>query len=187
MIILTGPSASGKTAVCLYLQEHYNIKKVITHTTREKRSGEVNGVDYHFVSVKEFEKLKKEDYFIETVKFNNNYYGTSKKEVKLDKCLAVEFNGAQTYASLKNKEIVIFYLKLDEKVRLERMKSRGDDLEKIKSRIENDRDAFTLNDSISKIIDVEIDTEKMNIQEVSEFVYKKYLEILKNRKVSTLL
>ena len=65
------------------------------------------------------------------------------------------------------------------------MKSRGDDIEKIKSRIENDRDAFTLNESISKIIDVEIDTEKMNIQEVSDFVYKKYIAILKKRKVNT--
>ena len=85
---------------------------------------------------------------------------------------------------MKNKEIVIFYLKLDEKVRIERMKARGDDIEKIKSRIENDRDAFTLNDAISKIIDVEIDTEKMNIQEVSDFVYNKYIEILKKRKVN---
>lgn len=183
MIILTGPSASGKTAVCLYLQEHYKIKKVVTHTTREKRVGEVDGIDYHFVSVNEFEKLKKDNYFIETVKFNNNYYGTSKKEVKFDKCLAVEFNGAQTYASLNNKEIVIFYLKLDEKTRVERMKSRGDEIDKINSRIENDRDAFTLNESISKIIDVEIDTGKLSISEVGDFIYNKYIEILKSRKV----
>ena len=49
MIILAGPSASGKTATCLYLQEHYGIKKVVTHTTRSKREGEEEGVDYHFV------------------------------------------------------------------------------------------------------------------------------------------
>ena len=183
MIILTGPSASGKTAVCLYLQEHYNIKKVVTHTTREKRQGEVNGIDYHFVSVEEFEKLKKDGYFIETVKFNNNYYGTSKKEVRLDKCLAVEFNGAQTYASLKDKEIVIFYLKLSEELRKKRMISRGDDLEKVESRIKNDREAFTLNDYISKIIDAEVDTEKLDIKEAAEYIYRKYNEILKERNI----
>ena len=66
------------------------------------------------------------------------------------------------------------------------MKSRGDGIEKIKSRIENDRDAFTLNEAISKIIDVEIDTGKMNIQEVSEFVYNKYIEILNKRKAKKL-
>ena len=183
MIILTGPSASGKTAVCLYLQEHFNIKKVVTHTTREKRVGEIDGVDYHFVSVDEFEKLKKEGYFIETVKFNNNYYGTSKKEVKFDKCLAVEFNGAQTYASLKNKEIVIFYLKLSEELRKKRMMSRGDPEEKINSRIINDREAFTLNEYITKIIDEEVDTEKLDIKESAEFIIKRYKEILKERKV----
>ena len=183
MIILTGPSASGKTAVCLYLQEHFDIKKVVTHTTREKRVGEIDGVDYHFVSVDEFEKLKKEGYFIETVKFNNNYYGTSKKEVKFDKCLAVEFNGAQTYASLKNKEIVIFYLKLSEELRKKRMMSRGDPEEKINSRIINDREAFTLNEYITKIIDEEVDTEKLDIKESAEFIIKRYKEILKERKV----
>ncbi len=183
MIVLTGPSASGKTAVCMYLQQHYKIKKVVTHTTREKRQGEVDGIDYHFVSVDEFEKLKKDGYFIETVKFNNNYYGTSKKEVKLNKCLAVEFNGAQTYASLKNKEIVIFYLKLSEELRKKRMISRGDDLNKVNSRIKNDREAFTLNEYITKIIDVEVDTEKLDIKGASEYIYKKYNEILKKRKV----
>ena len=183
MIILTGPSASGKTAVCLYLQEHFNIKKVVTHTTREKRLGEIDGVDYHFVSVDEFERLKKEGYFIETVKFNNNYYGTSKKEVKFDKCLAVEFNGAQTYASLKNKEIVIFYLKLSEELRKKRMMSRGDPEEKINSRIINDREAFTLNEYITKIIDEEVDTEKLDIKESAEFIIKRYKKILKERKV----
>ena len=58
MIILIGPSASGKTATCLYLQDHYGIRKVVTHTTRAMRVGEVNGVDYHFVTKDEFQKLK---------------------------------------------------------------------------------------------------------------------------------
>ena len=45
MIVITGPSASGKTATCYYLQENYGIKKVITHTTRPMRAGEKNDVD----------------------------------------------------------------------------------------------------------------------------------------------
>lgn len=183
MIILTGPSASGKTATCLYLQEHFNIKKVITHTTREKRDGEINNVDYHFVTKEEFLKLKENGAFIETITFNGNYYGTSKKEVKLDKCLAVEFNGAQTYASLKNKKIVIFYLKLNEELRLKRMKERGDSNDKINSRISNDREVFVLNDKINEIIDEVVDTEKYDIAQSAQFIYNRYLEILKSRKV----
>ena len=72
MIILTGPSASGKTATCLYLQDHYGIKKVITHTTRPMRHGEVNDVDYHFVSKEEFQRMIDNDEFVEHVTFNGN-------------------------------------------------------------------------------------------------------------------
>ncbi|MBS7384058.1 MAG: guanylate kinase, partial [Bacilli bacterium] len=53
MIVITGPSASGKTATCLYLQEHFGIRKVVTHTTRAMRVGEKNDVDYHFVTKEE--------------------------------------------------------------------------------------------------------------------------------------
>ena len=63
------------------------------------------------------------------------------------------------------------------------MISRGDGLEKVNSRIKNDREAFTLNEYITKIIDVEVDTEKLDIKGASEFIYKKYNEILKERKI----
>ncbi len=183
MIILTGPSASGKTATCLFLQDHYGIKKVITHTTRAMRKGEVNDVDYHFVSKEVFEKMKENGEFIETVTFNGNFYGTSKNEVKIDKCMALEFNGAKTYSSFKDPKIVIFYMKANEKLRLARMQGRGDEPEKIKSRIDNDHSAFEMDDSIYKIIDIEVDTEKYNIEQAADFIYHKYLEILKERNI----
>ena len=179
MIVLTGPSASGKTATCLYLQSHYGIKKVITHTTRKMRDGEVNDVDYHFVTEEEFERLKNEDAFIETVSFNGNHYGTSKKEVALDKCMAVEFNGAKTYKSFNDPKIVLFYMDLDQETCRERMLSRGDDPVKVKNRIENDKDCFILSDEMKKIIDVRVDTKKLNLEQAADFIYNKYIEILK--------
>ena len=57
MIILTGPSASGKTLIAYHLQKKYGIKKAITSTTREKRVNEVNGVDYYFVDKNCFLKM----------------------------------------------------------------------------------------------------------------------------------
>ncbi len=181
MIVLTGPSASGKTATCLYLQEHYGIRKVITHTTREMRAGEADGVDYHFVSVEEFERMKANDEFIETVFFNGNYYGTSRKEVRIDKCMAVELEGAKTYKSFQDPKIVLFYLCLDEDTCRARMISRGDLLEKVNSRIENDKLAFHVSNDVEKIIDVKIDTKKLNLPLVAKSIYDKYLEILKKR------
>lgn len=181
MIILTGPSASGKTATCLYLQQHYGVRKVITHTTRAMRKGEVNNVDYHFVSNEEFQRMIDNDEFVEHVTFNGNSYGTSKKEVGLDKCMAVELNGAMTYKSFNDPKIVLFYMNLDEETCKERMLSRGDDPIKVASRIENDKGAFHLTEEQKKMIDVDVDTKTYDLESVSAYIYKKYLEILKER------
>ena len=181
MIILTGPSASGKTATCLYLQDHYGIKKVITHTTRPMRNGEVNAIDYHFVSKEEFDRMIDNDEFVEHVTFNGNSYGTSKKEVRIDKCMALEINGAMTYKSFNDPKIVLFYMNLDEKTCKERMLSRGDDPVRVEARIENDKNAFHLTKEQLDMIDVNVDTKKYNLEEVSAYIYKKYMEILKAR------
>lgn len=181
MIVITGPSASGKTATCLYLQEHFGIRKVITHTTRDMRKGEKNHVDYHFVSKEEFEAMVKNDEFIEHVTFNGNSYGTSKKEVGIDKCMALEINGAMTYKSFNDPKIVLFYMNLDEDTCRQRMLARGDDPEKVASRIENDKGAFHLTEEQKKMIDVNVDTKNHDLPSVSKFIYEKYVEILKNR------
>ncbi len=181
MILLTGPSASGKTATCFYLQSHYGIKKVVTHTTRQMRVGETNDVDYHFVSVEEFLRMKDNDEFIETVFYNGNYYGTSKKEVGIDKGLVVELEGAKTYRKLNDPKTVIFYMEADENIRKERMLGRGDEPEKVKSRLVNDKTAFELGDEFDKLVDVKVDTMSHDLEEVAGFIYKKYYEILKER------
>lgn len=181
MIVITGPSASGKTATCLYLQEHFGIKKVITHTTREMRKGEKNDVDYHFVSKEKFQEMIDNDEFIEHVSFNGNCYGTSRKEVGIDKCMALEINGAMTYKSFNDPKIVLFYMNLDEETCKERMLARGDDPIKVASRIENDKGAFHLTPEQKNMIDVNVNTKKYNLKEVSKFIYEKYIEILKSR------
>lgn len=184
MIVLTGPSASGKTATCLFLQSHFGIRKVVTHTTRPMRDGERDGVDYHFVTEEEFRRMEEEGLFVETVFYNGYHYGTSKKEVRIDKCLAVEFSGAKVYKGLKDPRIVLFFLKADERKRRERMSERGDAPEKILSRLENDRQVFQLDAQIEDLIDGVVDTESHSLEEVSQIVYRRYLEILKERKIS---
>ena len=75
MIVLTGASASGKTVTALDLQKRYGLVKAITTTTREKRVGETDGVEYFFVSKDEFQKRLKENKFVEYSLYNGNYYG----------------------------------------------------------------------------------------------------------------
>lgn len=59
MIILVGASASGKTEVAKMLGKLFQMRKVITHTTRPMRENEKDGVDYYFVTREEFLNLKK--------------------------------------------------------------------------------------------------------------------------------
>lgn len=80
LFIVAAPSGAGKTSVVTNviskLSPFIPIEKVITFTTRPVRTGETNGIDYHFLSQEEFLKRKKEGFFLETTKYNGYYYGS---------------------------------------------------------------------------------------------------------------
>ena len=71
LIIIVGPSGAGKSTVQNILQKNYNVKKIISTTTRNPREGEKNDVDYHFVSDDEFDKID----MIDKTIFRGNKYG----------------------------------------------------------------------------------------------------------------
>lgn len=172
MIVLVGASASGKTEVAKYLKKHYDIKKVVTHTTRTPRTNEVDGIDYHFVTKSTFLKLKKDNFFVEVTEYNHNYYGTSKNEVADDKVLIVDPNGLASFLSLNDPKIVTFYLKADDDIRLERMLSRGDDRGDALERIACDKDDFAF-DKV-KMCHYFIDSNNLNISEMAEEIINLY-------------
>lgn len=85
LIVFSAPSGSGKTTIVHYLlsQPTLNLDFSISATSRKSRGKEVNGVDYYFISLKDFQKHVKNDDFIEWEEvYSNNYYGTLKKEVE---------------------------------------------------------------------------------------------------------
>lgn len=173
MIILIGPSAVGKTEIAKELNNLYNVKKVVTHTTRPMRIKEVDGIDYHFVSKEEFLKLKEADYFVETTFYNDNYYGTSKNEIRDDKVLIVDPNGKDNFLKLNDKNIVIFYILANEEMRVERMKNRGDSMETINQRIISDRKYFdkeSQNGASYIILN-----ENKTLQEIAKEIYEIYI------------
>ena len=176
MIVLVGPSASGKTEAAKLLYSIYGIKKVITHATRPMRIGEKDDVDYHFVSKEEFLKLKEKNYFIETTLYNGNYYGTSKSEVSDNKVLIVDPNGVKSILSLNDPRIIIFRLNADSTTRFNRMIIRGDSIENIEQRISKDKDVFS-EDALS-FKSINIDTEKMTLLEIAKFIYETYQDKL---------
>ena len=77
MLVIVGPSASGKTQIVQELIKTYHMEKLVTYTSRAPRVNEVEGRDYHFISKDDFEEKIKNNFFIEYVNYNNNYYGTS--------------------------------------------------------------------------------------------------------------
>lgn len=172
MIILCGASASGKTVTALELQKKYGLSKAITTTTREKRVGETNGVEYFFISKEEFQKRLSENKFVESSLYNGNYYGCGIDQVADDKVVVLDPNGLHSFMKLKNRNIVTFLLIADENTRRQRMVSRGDKEENISQRISNDIVDFS-KEKIGKV-DFIIKTTDKTIEQIADLIYDCY-------------
>ena len=82
IIILSGPSGVGKsTLIKAIRQELPDLRFSVSCTTRPPRVGEVNDVDYHFLTKEEFIRRRENNEFVETAEVFANYYGTLKSEV----------------------------------------------------------------------------------------------------------
>lgn len=85
LFVFSAPSGSGKTTIVRHLlqQEKFNLEFSISATSREPRGFEKNGVDYYFISLKEFKNHIKADDFLEWEEvYRDNFYGTLKSEVE---------------------------------------------------------------------------------------------------------
>ncbi|WP_413677446.1 guanylate kinase [Prochlorococcus sp. MIT 0916] len=102
LTVLTGPSGVGKgTIVRKILESHSDVWLSISSTTRQPRSGEVDGEHYFFLEKKDFQEKIDKKGFLEWASFSNNFYGTPKKIVqeKIEKgtnvLLEIELEGAR--------------------------------------------------------------------------------------------
>ena len=108
MIILSSPSGAGKTTLVKMLSEVDNYEVSISHTTRQPRPSEVPNKDYFFVDENEFNRLIKNEEFLEYAKVFNNFYGTTRTPVidKLNKeknvLFDIDWQGAD---QIKNKKL----------------------------------------------------------------------------------
>ena len=108
LIILSSPSGAGKTTLVKKLASLDNFDVSISHTTRHPRPTETKDKDYFFVNLKEFERLIKNEEFLEHAKVFNNFYGTTRTPVidKLNKgknvLFDIDWQGAD---QIKNKKL----------------------------------------------------------------------------------
>lgn len=179
MLILIGPSASGKTESAKIMINRYPISRVVTCTTRPKRLNEIDGFDYHFLSEEEFLVKKKQGYFIETTEYNQYYYGTPRNELGDDKFIILEPKGLESFLKL-NIDLVAIFLNTYEETRIERMKQRKDKIKNIRSRIKEDKKEFNI-DAI-KGLDLVINTTDLSLSRVADMIYKNYIDILNEKK-----
>ncbi|MBU1144362.1 MAG: hypothetical protein KJ971_00710 [Firmicutes bacterium] len=179
MLILLGPSASGKTESAKIMVNRYPISRVVTSTTRPKRINEIEGFDYHFLSEDDFIMKEKKQYFAETAIYNGFRYGTPLNELNDDKLIILEPKGLKSFLELKKCVIVAIFLKTQEEKRIERMMERKDNPVDIKKRIESDRIDFNLDEI--KGLDLVIDTTNITLPNLADKVYQSYKDILKEK------
>ena len=132
MIVLSSPSGAGKTTLVSLLSQLDNFEISISHTTRKPRPNEIPNKDYFFVEEIEFNRLIKNQEFLEYAKVFNNFYGTTRSPVinNLDKgkniLFDIDWQGAD---QIKNKKldyklITFFILPPSKEILLERLSSR---------------------------------------------------------------
>lgn len=117
MFVLSSPSGAGKTTLAKKIAENNkNFTISISHTTRKPRPNEINGKDYKFVSMQEFNTLVKENNFFEYANIFDNDYGTLKKPVLellslgRDVLFDIDWQGTQQLKKIKNLSLVTFFI-----------------------------------------------------------------------------
>jgi guanylate kinase len=153
LIVLSGPSRVGKGTVrkALFEMPEQEFVYSVSMTTRAPRPGEVDGVDYYFVSKEEFERQIAAGNLLEYAEFVGNYYGTPKDKVEeqLNKgkevILEIEVNGALQVRDKCKDAVFIFLVPPTRRALYDRLKSRGTECEeRILARINKANKEFRL-------------------------------------------
>ncbi|MEE8079654.1 MAG: guanylate kinase [Pseudomonadales bacterium] len=134
LFIVSAPSGAGKTSLVNALLEHeQNMVVCVSHTTREMRPNEQNGVNYHFVDTSTFERMLSENAFFEHAEVFGNFYGTAKSAVKQDLAagrnvvLEIDWQGAAQIRRVFPQAVSIFILPPSLATLRGRLHSRGQD------------------------------------------------------------
>ena len=162
LIVISAPSGAGKTSIVHFLLGKTEaLSFSVSACSRARRDNETDGIDYHFLTVDEFQKEIKEDSFLEWEEvYKGNFYGTLKKEIeriwkkKKHVVFDVDVIGGVSLKEYFNENALSIFIKPPNlEVLAQRLKKRNsDDKESIKKRIEKSFEEMKSMDKFDKII-----------------------------------
>lgn len=168
-IIVSSPSGAGKTTIIdAVLKKDKTVSRVITATTRAPRTGEKDGKDYHFWTIKQFEQAIKKGQMLEWAQVHTHYYGIPKKSVdsllKKGICpiLVIDVQGARTVKKEYPQAAMVFIVPPSLKELKKRILGRNDNTQDIELRLETAKkemqeldhyDYALLNDDLKQAVD----------------------------------
>jgi guanylate kinase len=169
LFIISAPSGCGKTSLVeALIKKTKNLCVSVSHTTRPPRLDEVNGINYYFVSINEFEEMIKNNAFVEHAMVFDNHYGSSSQLIreKLDEgvnvILEIDWQGARQVKENMPNSVSIFILPPSKEALLGRLQQRAQDDEiTIKKRMSdaqnqmrhfNEFDYLVINDEFSSAL-----------------------------------
>lgn len=178
MIILLGKTASGKDTIVNYLVNNLGYKKLITYTTRPMRPGEVQNLQYHFISEEDFKKKISHGFFLEYktyhTEFGDWYYGSAMDDYKKTDDKTVVILTPEGYLDLlwkvKNIKHDAIYIKVDLSELQQRLIKRGDDKREAERRLVHDNKDF---EYVEDIVDRVIVNQNKTIKEVVNEIIKR--------------
>lgn len=144
-IVLVGHIASGKTSIARAL-ENKGYRRIITYTTRPPKKGEVDGVDYHFITETDFLHKQRKGFFAEGTGYDTIFgywrYGSAFEDYQAKDKTVIVLN-PRGVLNLKTKAFVV-HLDINEDMLISRAVERGDNIEEVRRRIEIDRELFEM-------------------------------------------
>ena len=148
LFTISAPSGAGKTSLVKALLEKRDtsVAVSVSHSTRPRRAGEVDGVAYHFVALAEFEQMVADDEFLENARVFDNCYGTARSSVEAlltsgkHVILEIDWQGARQVKVKLPDTVGIFILPPSREQLEQRLRARGTDDETVIARRMRDAD-----------------------------------------------